>query len=102
MTFIPLEAIGAVGATQGAVAVPTPVATRPQTSFANVFAQGVERVNDKLQEADKTVRNFALDDSVPLHQVTFALEQARLNFELLLQVRNKLTESFQELERLQL
>jgi flagellar hook-basal body complex protein FliE len=34
---------------------------------------------------------------VPLHQVTYALEEARLSVELAMQVRTRLVESYREL-----
>jgi len=48
------------------------------------------------------VKAFALDDSIPVHQVTFALEEARLAVELAMQVRTRLLESYRELMNMQL
>ena len=59
-------------------------------------------MNQKLIDADQAVTAFALDDSIPLHQVTYALEQSRLAFELMLQVRARLVEGYQEIMRMQL
>ena len=68
--------------------IPTPPASNapPFSSLLN----GLEGVSAKINEADNMVRAFALDDSIPVHQVTFALEQARLSLEMMLQVRNRL------------
>ena len=52
--------------------------------------------------ADELVRQFALDDSVPVHQVTIALEEARLSIELATQVRTRLVETYRELMNMQL
>jgi flagellar hook-basal body complex protein FliE len=71
-------------------------------SFAQVLMQGIDGVNDKLVEADKLARAFALDDALPAHQVTFALSQAQLSLELMLQVRNRLVEGYQQLMNMQL
>ena len=48
------------------------------------------------------VAQFAVDDSLPVHRVTYALEEARLSFELMLQVRNRLLEGTQQLLNMQL
>lgn len=79
-------------------------AARPQgaTSFARMLLGGVDQVDQKLVQADKLASAFALDDSIPLHQVTYTLEQARLSFELMLQVRARLVEAYQEISRMQL
>lgn len=70
-------------------------------SFAEVLSKGIETTTTKLVEADKMVAQFAVDDSIPLHQVTYALEEARLSFELMIQVRNRLLEASQQLMNMQ-
>jgi flagellar hook-basal body complex protein FliE len=100
--------IAAIGVTQGLAAQP-PAAAPPGVgraagvpSFSGMLLDGLERVDRKLADADAIAKAFALDDSIPVHQVTFALEQARLSFELLQQVRARLVGSYQELLRMQL
>lgn len=82
----------------------TAVSARPQAaaSFGQMLINGVEEVDQKLVEADATARAFVLGDAVPPHQVTFALEEARLSLELMLQVRARLVEGYQEIMRMQL
>lgn len=81
-----------------------PVATgaAPQTGFASILQAGIESVNAKIATADGLVRQFAVDDSIPVHQVTFALEEARLSVELAMQVRQRLVESYREFMNMQL
>jgi flagellar hook-basal body complex protein FliE len=73
-----------------------------QIGFADILAGGMRHVEGKLATANDLVRRFALDDSVPLHQVTYALEEARLSVELAMQVRSRLIESYRELMNMQL
>jgi len=72
------------------------------TNFSRLLTDGIDGVNTQLVEADTLVQAFALDDTIPVHQVTYALEQARLSFELMLQVRNRLLEGYQQLMNMQL
>jgi flagellar hook-basal body complex protein FliE len=74
----------------------------PQAGFADILAGGLRQVEGKLATANALVQRFALDDSVPLHQVTFALEEARLSVELAMQVRTRLVESYRELMNMQI
>ena len=106
MTAHPLAAVGAVTA-----ASPTEttmqanvLATVPQgnVSFSQMFFDGVDAVSQKAAEADATVKSFILDDSVPTHRVMYALEQSQLSLQMMLQVRNRLVEGFQEIMRMQL
>jgi flagellar hook-basal body complex protein FliE len=72
------------------------------TGFADLLAQGMRTAETKVAHANDLVRQFAIDDSIPLHQVTYALEEARLAVELTMQVRTKLIESYRELMNMQL
>ncbi|HMC91815.1 MAG TPA: flagellar hook-basal body complex protein FliE [Allosphingosinicella sp.] len=74
----------------------------PAQSFSQVLMNGIDSADRKVAAADAQVRAFALDDSVPLHQVTFALEDARLSLELMLQVRSRLVEGYQQIMNMQL
>lgn len=95
--------VAAISASTVASLTTAPVAGPPQAGrFANMLLNGVNQVNRQVAEADHLAEAFALDDSVPLHQVTFAMEQARMSVELMLQVRSRLIEGYQELMRMQL
>jgi len=100
-----IAAIGGAAAPEtllSASGVFAPTHTTGATSFSQMLLNGVDNVNQKLINADATAKAFVLDDSIPLHQVTFALEQARLSLELMMQVRSRLVEGYQELSRMQL
>jgi flagellar hook-basal body complex protein FliE len=80
---------------------PLPPAAGP-TSFGQLLTDGIDKINTKILDADKTVRAFALDDTVPVHQVTFALDEARSAMELALQIRSRLLDGYQQLMNMQL
>ncbi len=73
-----------------------------QVNFGALLMGGVGQVEAKIKTADNLVRRFALDDSIPVHQVTIALEEARLAVELAVQIRNKVVESYREIMNMQL
>ncbi len=87
---------GASPAPAAAPAAPAGVA------FGEMLGQGMKAVEDKVAAADDMVRAFALDESVPIHQVTIALEEARLAVDLALQVRTRLVEAYREIMNTQL
>ena len=100
MTVLPISPVAAADEIAPAL---NPVPTSgPTGAFARMLLDGVEQVNASILEADKMVEAFATDDSIPLHHVTFALEQARLSTELMMQVRSRLLEGYQEIMRMQL
>lgn len=104
-----IEAIGAIGLGSGDAAISrlglaaqAMPAQTPQVGFSDILASGMRHVEGKLATANELVQRFALDDSVPLHQVTYALEEARLSVELAMQVRTRLVESYRELMNMQI
>jgi flagellar hook-basal body complex protein FliE len=100
-----LQAIAALASSGALGQTPTPAsapAAAGPASFSQVLMNGMESVNRRVAHADSMVRAFALDDNVPLHQVTFALEEARLSVELMMQVRARLVESYQRMMEMQL
>lgn len=102
-----IEAVSAV-----TMAAPTPEAfepgfstlpvAQPSAGFADILASGLRAVDTKIASAEQLVRQFAVDDSIPVHQVTIALEQARMSVELAMQVRTRLVEGYRELMNMQL
>jgi flagellar hook-basal body complex protein FliE len=72
------------------------------STFSEIMTQGIEATNSKLVEADRMVAQYAVDPNIPLHDVTYALEQARLSFELMIQVRNRMLEASQQLLNMQI
>lgn len=70
--------------------------------FANLLLQGLHNMETKVAHADELVKRFAVDDSVPVHQVTYALEEARLSVELAMQVRTRIVEAYRDLMNMQL
>jgi flagellar hook-basal body complex protein FliE len=101
MTMLPVTAVGQIVAPFQllAPALPPQSGTSP---FAKLLTQGIDSVDAKVADADRLARAFVLDDSVPVHQVTYALEQARLSLELMTQVRTRLIEGYQQLMNMQL
>lgn len=101
MSAVPPIAPVATGLATSPLAALQPAA--PQGGgFADMLAQGLANMETKVAQADDLVRRFAVDGDVPVHQVTFALEEARLSVELAMQVRARLTEAYRDLMNMQL
>lgn len=70
------------------------------TDFGAWLAQQVESLNQQISTGDMEVRRLALGEAGNLHEVMTRLEQAKLSFELAVQVRNKVLEAYQEVMRM--
>jgi flagellar hook-basal body complex protein FliE len=71
-------------------------------SFGEVLSQGFNQIETKIDHANELVRAYAVDGSVPIHEVTIALEEARLAVELAMEVRNRVIEGYREIMNMQL
>lgn len=97
-----LEAIGAVGALPGLDALPgATAAAKPAEGFGAWFTQEVGAVDAGLRVADNDLRALAVGNVQNLHEVMIHLEEAKLSFQLLAQVRNRVLEAYQEVMRTQ-
>jgi len=71
-------------------------------SFANTLGDLVREVNGKQNEAAFALRDLVAGNGVTLHQAMISTQEANLSFQLMVEVRNKLLESYQELMRMQI
>lgn len=99
--------IEAIAASDAALGVDKLLASAQQPSqtaaagFGNWFSGELNAVNDKLISADSDMQKLAVGEAQSLHEVMINLEEARLSFQLLVQVRNRLLEAYQEVMRMQ-
>ncbi|KAF0813397.1 Flagellar hook-basal body complex protein FliE [Andreprevotia sp. IGB-42] len=78
----------------------TSPATQP--GFAAWFDQQLTQVSEKMAVADSGLQQLALGDTSNLHQVMMQFEDAKLSIQLVMQVRNRLLETYQEMMRMQM
>lgn len=72
------------------------------SSFSAWLEQQVRATNTDVVSADTAVRQLAVGEPVNLHQVMVQLERAKLQLELVVQVRNKLLDAYQDLMKMQI
>ena len=70
-------------------------------SFGDVLNQFVSEVNDKQIASGQAVNDLLAGKDIPLHQAMIAMQEAGVAFQLMVEVRNKLLEGYQELMRMQ-
>ena len=71
-------------------------------AFSNLVTEGIGQVNEQLMTGQVQLQQLASGAPVNLHQVMIGLEESRMSFQLLMQVRNRLLEGYQEVMRMQL
>ena len=70
--------------------------------FSSLIGNLVSDVNAQQVNAGQQVGALQSGQNVPLHQAVMAMEEASVSFQLLVEVRNKLLESYQEVMRMQI
>jgi len=71
------------------------------SAFSDMVGKLVSDVSVKQAQAGQAWQGVLSGQGVPLHQAVIASEEAAVSFQLMVEVRNKLLESFQELMRMQ-
>ncbi len=88
---LPKVGIGLTGSPAGA----------PTDGFGQVLDGLVATVDAKQDTAQALTRQVLLGETDQLHQSVIAMQEASIAFSLMVEVRNKLVESYQELMRMQ-
>jgi flagellar hook-basal body complex protein FliE len=70
-------------------------------SFEGTLGKLVREVSGRQAVAGEAVSGLLSGENVSLHQAMIAMEEASVSFQLMVEVRNKLLESYQELMRMQ-
>ena len=72
------------------------------SDFRSLLDGGLSQVDQGLKAADQQVRALAAGQEIAPHEVMISMEQARMHLTLLVEVRNRVVEAYQELARMQL
>ena len=73
-----------------------------KSDFGTFLAKAVNEVNQSQVDADNISEKFLAGEVDNIHQVTIAMENAKISLQLALQVRNKFVEAYQEISRMQI
>lgn len=86
----------------GSVGTPPAQGVQPGRSFSDFLGEMTHDVNAKQAAASDAVQGVLSGQNVPLHSAMLAIEEASVSFQLMVEVRNKLLDSYQELMRMQI
>lgn len=69
--------------------------------FGSLLEGTIKKVDGLQKDADKAVEGLATGEVSDVHEVMLAMTKADLSFRMMLEVRNKLVEAYQEVSRMQ-
>lgn len=82
--------------------VVTPGRPADSQGFVELLKGAVDTVNQIQHESGRLEDAVARGENMNIHQAIIAGEKAGLSFQLLMQVRNKLLDAYQEVSRMQI
>ena len=71
------------------------------TGFGDTLANAIDRVDAAQKAADEQVEAFVAGEQENVHEVMISMNEAKLHFQLMTEVRNRMLETYQELMRMQ-
>ncbi len=74
---------------------------KTESSFADSLKESIRRVGELEREADKEVEKLAKMESDDITSTMIAIEKADISFQLMMQVRNKIINAYEEIMRMQ-
>lgn len=97
----PLSASPAITPLQGLVETKSPEAL-PKTDFGSLLSLGLSKVNGDLLMDQHHLQQLALGEGANLHQIMMGLEESRISFQFLMQVRSRVLEAYQDISKMQI
>jgi len=102
------DPLGLIGNVSGASGVGSPVkpaapqgpGAAPSASFKDVLMKNIDQVNQLQQDAEKAIEDLYTGRRDDVDGVLMAKQKADLAFQMLLQVRNKLVDAYEEVKQM--
>ncbi len=76
-------------------------ASETQKSFADTLNEAIQNVNELQKSSDKAMQNLATGRTDNVAEVMIAAEKADISLKLMVQVRNKIIDAYQEIMKMQ-
>lgn len=89
-----------MGSLMGNTLQPKPSSAAGKIEFGEVLGQSVEKVNNLQNQADAAVNDLTTGKNTDIHQTMIAVEKARVAFELMMQLRNKVITAYETIMRM--
>jgi len=71
-------------------------------SFQETLTGFVSNVNDLQNSANTAIDKMASGEAADVHEVMIAVEKAKVSFDMLLQIRNKMLDAYKQIMQMQM
>lgn len=82
--------------------IKSPAGAQRTNDFSSILKSAIQRVENTGNNAAAAVDQFLSGEGGELHETVLATQRAALEFDMFMQVRNKVVSAYQEVMRMQL
>lgn len=94
-----ISSVNSLGQTAGVSGNTTPVSGQGP-DFVQTLQDSMQKVEALQTEAEKQVEGMVSGQGVDIHSAMIAVEKADLSFQLMMQVRNKIVDAYQQISQM--
>ncbi len=69
--------------------------------FGEILKDAISTANELQKQSDQEIQKLMTGESQDLHSTVIAMQKADLSFQMMMQVRNKIVQAYQEIMRMQ-
>lgn len=73
-----------------------------QQSFSDVLSDAINGVDQTMKTSDAKVQDLIAGKTDNVHDAMVSMQRAKLSFDMMVEVRNKVVETYQEVSRMQI
>lgn len=73
-----------------------------KANFSDVIKGAINKVNETQVNANNNIEALIKGEDITMHDVMLSVQESQMSMQLMLEVRNKLFEAYQEVSRVQL
>lgn len=81
-------------------ALPTDASAAAGTDFSQMVTNGLQAVNQQLLVSQTDLQSLAMGNTENLHQIMIRLEESKMSFQLMMQIRNRMLEAYQDVMKM--
>jgi len=74
---------------------------KSDTSFSDILKKSIEQVNNAQLQAGEAIKKAVSGENTDIHDTMIAIQKADVSLKLMMEVRNKLLEAYQDIMRTQ-
>ncbi len=93
----PVQGLGAVNPGLGTAAEKTGLVGAKETPFLDTLKSAMEQIGSAQSDADAKVAQLLGGNGQDVHSAMIAVEKANLSFQMMVQVRNKIVQAYQQI-----